>query len=183
MKTNTKRITASIREDLARRFTELTRKIGVSGTALLTKTLPRELDYLAEISSNSETAQKIWPLAKLTWATIKTRPMRFNVTLDRQDADRMDQLCVSKGVPRDIFIETYVSFLVNGTSEVCEGPLAKISAILANPRHEYEQNQNKSRGESRENPYRFLHLSEEVIEIVRDQWNASLIKERTGEQS
>lgn len=54
---STTRITAVIGESLAKRFTELTRQIGVSGTALLSRTLPAEMDYLAALPSNDESAE------------------------------------------------------------------------------------------------------------------------------
>lgn len=51
----------------------------------------------------------------------------------------MDQLCREKRVPRDIFIGSYLDFLVNGAEGICEAPLEEISAMLMNPRHEYEE--------------------------------------------
>ena len=129
------RITAFVNEELAKKFTELTSQIGVSGTAILSRTLPNELNYLAGIPGNSERAGTTLRLL----ATDTGPKVRLNVTLDRQDAERMSQLCREKRVPRDSFIGGYIAFLVNGDNGICEAPLKKISEILANPRHEYEE--------------------------------------------
>ena len=54
-------------------------------------------------------------------------------------AERLDQLCLEKRVPRNVFIGCYLDFLVSGAEGVCEAPLKKVSEILMNPRHEYEE--------------------------------------------
>jgi hypothetical protein len=177
---NLARVTAFVDEELAQKFAELTKKIGVSGTALLSRTLPSELDYLAGIHSNSERAGTIWRLLE----KLATHPkIRFNVTLDRQDAERMSQLCREKRVPRDRFIGGYIDFLVNGDNGVCEAPLKKISEILANPRHEYEEKRRNSPKEdqtqpsddgnfnhitavSQDNPYLDLYSDEDTLDLL-----------------
>jgi hypothetical protein len=118
--------------------------------------LPAELDYLAAIPRNSKKAKKVLRLM------MDAEPNRLNFTINRKDAERMEGLCLAKNVPRDAFIRGYLQFLVTGAPGVCEGPLSKVSAILANPRHEYEEKTCKDI----ENPYNFLHLSEEKIAEV-----------------
>jgi hypothetical protein len=178
------RITVFIGEELGKKFTGLTRQIGVSGTALLTRTLPVELNYLAEIPSNSEKDETAWRLiGRLIEKLAATRPRRLNVTLDRHDAERMDQLCREKRVSRDLFIHQYIYFLVNG-DDGCEAPLVKISNILANPRYEYEQKRwlSPKEGEThhardgqvielkavcQDNPYSSLHIDGESVELAK----------------
>ncbi len=154
------RITVSIGDDLAEKFTELTRRIGVSGTALVSRTLASELNYLDEIPVNSERAR-----AALKLVT-DAETGRLNFTISREDAESMDRICKAKRVGRNAFIESYIHFLVNGAPGVCVGPLALVNQILANPRHEYEQNKEKKSPKERANPYSFLHLDEETIAEV-----------------
>jgi hypothetical protein len=190
------RITAFVADEVAKKFTELTRRIGISGTALLNRALPAELNYLAELPGNSERAAAAWrfigALDETDDAPFKAR--RFNITLDREDAERMDQLCREKRVPRDAFIGLYLSFLVNGVDGVCEAPLKKISEMLMNPRHEYEEKRKSGRtadetlynleDESftvfkavpQENPYSGFHIGEETLVL----WER-LMKNRTPE--
>jgi hypothetical protein len=152
------RITVSITPELVKKFHDLTRQIGVSGTALLARTLPAELDYLAEIPSNSKRARTAH---RLVAEGDECGPGRLNFTINRQVAERMDSICLFKGVPRNTFIRSYIDFLVDGDTGVCEGPLSKVGAILANPRQEYQEKKPEHA-----NPYSFLHLSEETISEV-----------------
>jgi hypothetical protein len=116
------RITASIGEEIAEKFTALTRRIGVSGTALLSETLPHELDYLAGIPTRSErheAAQRFFD--KLCEIDTDSPPKlgRLNITLDCQVAERMSELCREKNIQRDQFINAYIYFLVKGEEGVC----------------------------------------------------------------
>lgn len=168
------RITAFVEDGLAKEFAELTRGIGISGTALLNRELPAELKYLAELPANSERAAAacrfIERLSDTDDAPLKVR--RLNITLDREDAERMDQLCREKRVPRDSFIGLYLHFLVND-------PLKRIAEMLTNPRREYEEKRWKSspgptgpgqRGDESEvapeNPYGLLHIDEEQLNLL-----------------
>jgi hypothetical protein len=176
------RITAFIGEGLAEEFAGLTRQIGVSGTALLSRTLPAELKYLADLPGNNEREETAWRLFERLLSEVSgTRPKvrRLNVTLDRQDAERMSRLCREKRVRRDSFIGSYIAFLVGE-----EGPLRKISELLTNPRHEYEEKRRNSPEENvewfnpkeqsfniipgvpRENPYSHLHIDEDQLALL-----------------
>ena len=191
------RITAFVADELAKKFAELTRRIGISGTALLNRALPAELDYLAELPGNSEKAAAAWRfierLNDTDGAPFKGR--RFNMTLDREDAERMDELCREKRVPRDRFIGFYLNFLVNGAEGVCEAPLKKISEMLMNPRHEYEEKRKRGPAADtalynledqsftvfeavpQENPYSGFHIDEEALDL----WERLMRKNRTPE--
>jgi hypothetical protein len=194
------RITAFVREDLAKAFTETMSRIGVSGSALLARGLPSELNYLAELPSNSERGEAVGrSLELLAAADSSSKKRRLNITLERADAERMDQLCREKRVPRDFFIGGYLAFLVNGQDGVCEAPLKRIGALLMNPRLEFEEKRKSGsaadttlydmKDESftfveavpRENPYSSLHLDEEEMglleRVVKD------MKKRTPEIS
>jgi hypothetical protein len=180
---NMTRITVSIGESKAKKFAELTRQIGVSGTALLRRTLPAELDYLAALPPNSETAEKrARVITELGNALSDTPPktVRFNITLDRKDAERMNQICQENRIPRDGFIRAYINFLVEGLDDVCEAPLMKISKILANPRLEYQKRLSEreilytedgkgmiiDETVSQDNPYSHLHFDDDLLNAL-----------------
>ena len=60
MKTETKtRVTTVVDVGHARKFAELTREIGISGTALLSRTVHAELDYLETLPPNSEEDERV----------------------------------------------------------------------------------------------------------------------------
>jgi hypothetical protein len=179
------RITAFVPEGLAEMFTELTRGIGISGTALLSRTLPSELNHLAGLPTNSERAemarQMMDRILEIDATHLKTR--RFNITLIREDAERMNTLCREKRVPRDSFIGAYIYFLVKGEEGVCRGPLERIGEMLMNPRREYDEfllNASLLRDEDEEdsptNPYIDLHLDEATVDFFLERW-----KNRTPE--
>jgi len=173
------RITAFIEEERAKEFTEIMSRIGISGTALLNRALPTELNYLAKLPSNSERGEALNRFAERLAYDDKYR--RLNITLDRADAERMDQICREKRVSRDSFLGAFLAFLVYGEKGVCEAPLKKISEMLMNPRHEYEEKRSGGpaadttlydledesfthvEATPQDNPYSFLHHDEEEL--------------------
>jgi hypothetical protein len=183
------RITAFVANELAKKFTDLTRRIGISGTALLNRTLPAELDYLANLPANSEraaAAQRFYDgFVDSVVGDDEDPPNRhrLNITLDRENAERMDRLCREKRVPRDGFIGLYLDFLVNGAEGVCEAPLGKISEMLMNPRREYDEKRRTSPAADEtfynpetsefmvvkavplDNPYIGFHVDEEQLSL------------------
>ncbi|MGB7722196.1 MAG: hypothetical protein WBL65_20010 [Bryobacteraceae bacterium] len=202
MSTEKTRITVFVADELAKKFTEHMRRMGISGTAYLNRGLPAELDYLAELPGNSERAAAVLTLIDTVSASSKRR--QFNITLDREDAQRMDQLCREKRVPRDVFIGAYLDFLVNGAEGVCEAPLEKISAVLMNPRHEYEEKRKNGptadetlynheteewtviKAVPQENPYSGLHMYRRAFSFLdaeqMDLWLKLVEKNRTPEK-
>jgi post-segregation antitoxin (ccd killing protein) len=182
------RITAFVEDELAREFTERARQLGISGTALLNRGLPAELDYLAELPF-SERAAAVWrsyeAVIDAVGASFKRR--RINITLDREEAERMDQICREKRVPRDVFIGFYLDFLVNGAEGVCEAPLKRASEILMNPRHEYEEKRKNGptadetlynpeteeytliKAVPQENPYSGLHMLRHAFKFLDEE--------------
>jgi hypothetical protein len=189
------RITVFVADELAKKFTGTMRTLGISGTAFLSRTLPAELDYLAKLPANSERAAAVWRFMYIDTEDAPSKVRRFNITLDRGDAERMDQLCREKRVDRDNFIGVYLDFLVNGAEGVCEAPLKKVSEMLMNPRHEYEEKRKNAptsdeefyNSESsefmtikvfpEENPYSVFHIDEEQLKP----WERWLKKNRTPE--
>lgn len=171
-RTSKTRITVFLDAKDAKRFAELTNGIGVSRDALLNQTLATELDYLAEIPANSE---KAFAYLRAQVSGDRQDKARLNITLNRRTALRMSRLCVQKRVPRDLFIASYVDFLVNGDPEgSCIGPLPKAWEMLRNPRHEYSSSAGGG-------PYHDLHIPDETFEPL-DNLLAKLFGTQTREQ-
>jgi hypothetical protein len=190
------RITASIGEELAEKFTSLTRRIGVSGTALLSETLPHELDYLAEIETRSERREAAHRFFDKLFDTDSPHKLgRLNITLDYQVAERMTELCREKNIQRDQFINAYIYFLVNGEEDVCKAPLETVAEILRNPRYEFEEKRRNSPQEDQTlhnlnddsfiinrpipNPYSFLStmgIGDDLLEGIERQMKKSGIE-------
>lgn len=157
---STVRITAFVAAGMAERFSELTRRIGVSGTALLARTLSSELDYLAERPALNE---RFASASRLFATELERR--RVNITLDSALVDRMNRLCREKHIQRDWFIETYIRFLVEGVEGVCEAPLGRVAKILEEPRYEFEES--RSRGSDKEQAlYDFEEESYTIVPSV-----------------
>lgn len=114
------RITAFVAERLALKFARLTRRTGVSATALFARTLPAELDCLAGIPANKHDGLTA-ALVRLLDAN-EPPPRRLNITLKRKDAARMNRLCREKRVRRDEFISAYVSLPCERRTGGLRGP-------------------------------------------------------------
>ena len=207
MSTEKTRITVFVADELAKKFTEHMRRMGISGTAYLNRGLPAELDYLAELPGNSERPLLGGFETLIDTVSASSKRRQFNITLDREDAERMDQLCREKRVPRDVFIGSYLDFLVNGAEGVCEAPLEKISAMLMNPRHEYEEKRKSAphcrrgilynhetdrmvmiiKAVPEENPYSGLHMYRRAFSFLdaeqMDLWLKLVEKNRTPENN
>jgi len=205
MSTEKTRITVFVADELAKEFTERARQLGISGTALLNRGLPAELRYLAELPGPSERAAAAWRLYETLIGTTgaPSKRRRFNITLDREDSERLDQLCREKRVPRDVFIGFYLDFLVNGAEGVCEAPLKRASEILMNPRHEYEEKRKSGptadetqdnpeteeytpiKAVPQENPYSGLHMVRHAFKFLDEEqldlWVRLMNENRTPE--
>jgi len=174
------RITAFIEAERAKEFTAIMSRL--SGKALLNMALPAELNYLSKLPSNSERGEALNRFAERLAYDGKYR--RLNITLERADAERMDQICREKRVSRDSFLGAFIKFLVDGEKGVCEAPLKKISEMLMNPRYEYEEKRKSGPAEDtlqynlkdevftyleavpQDNPYSFLHHDEEELNLM-----------------
>jgi len=195
MSTKSVRITAFIEETTAKRFAEATRRIGISGTALLNRALPAELNYFADLPENSERGAAA--LRFVQWVAddagdAPSKKRRFNITLDREKAERMDEICREKRVPRDLFLALFLNFLVYGADGICEAPLKKIGELLTNPRHEFEEKRKSGpaadetlynledesftirEAVSQENPYSALHIDDEAVKL----WEKAMKREK-----
>ncbi len=152
------RITVFIDSDLLERLNDKTKRVGVSKEVLLSSSLPGELAYLSELSSNGPTATKWFRAVGST----KTGKRRINITLDKSVAEKMKRICEEKGLTRDQFITEYINFLLDGDPQGWgAGPLDKVAALLEDPRFEYVQEQGS-------NPYDDLHMTEDDAEKIGD---------------
>ena len=126
MRANEIRVTASITDDLAKEFTDLTRQVGVSGTALISRTLPRNWITWLRIPRNSGRARKALEMVS------DAETGRINFTLCRQDAERMDAICKEKmyrGIP---FCARILIFCATASRTSAQG-LTLVNKILAVP--------------------------------------------------
>ncbi len=151
------RITAFVDAEVAGRFDWYTTAIGLSKNTFLNATLPAELGELEGLPPNgAEGGRSLKLRLKIQSATRS----RLNITLERSTADRMNEVCARKRIPRDLFLDAYLRFLVDGDpAGSCIGPLVKVAAVLENPRHEYYSY--KGHG-----PYEDLSLSDEALKMA-----------------
>jgi len=152
----TTRITVKIRKDLKDKFLAWTKKFKISKDHFLRCQLPRELAYLRELPANLPIGRDINQL-------LGGGSERLNISLTKELAAEMDQLCSEKGIHREIFLTYYLEYLVNGDDEFdVESPLKRLEELLENPRLGYAT---KKYG----NPYRHLYWEEESAQVyIRD---------------
>ena len=152
------RITLSIDTDIFERFNKLTKEVGVSKDQLLSSTLKSELNYLSKLPANGPKASRWYAAID----KVKSNKKRMNLTLKKDTADYLNELCKEKGIHRDQFISEYIMFLIDGDPEEnCPSPLEKAADLLADPRTEYYSFENI-------NPYDDLHMTEEQTTNVEE---------------
>lgn len=106
--------------------------------------LPAEFAFLESLPANSEKVVR----ANRAWRQLRKHQKRLSITLNRPLARKLSQVIQTKRIDRDRFFHHLIGFLVNGDPKgSCIGPLAKIRALIDNPRHEYYGG----------NPYEALH--------------------------
>jgi hypothetical protein len=97
----------------------------------LRKQIEREIESLAEVRQNSELAARYLQMTKMERFSDR---IKVGLKLPSELIERINEVCAEKRVPRDLFIESFLNFLVNGWKE--EGvasPLAKAYEYLNDP--------------------------------------------------
>jgi len=125
------RTTFYIDPDLLDRLENLLEGSGLSRDALLGKWLPGEIQLLRQMPTNSAKVNRY--LKGTAWSADFAR---LNVALETELLTQLNEACKEKGVPRDLFLEAFIRFLVDGVGEVDWSPLGKIVEILNDPRWE-----------------------------------------------
>lgn len=127
------RVTFKINSELRSEFVRLTDAMNVSRDALLRETLDDELDYLADHQPNN-----LHGLGDLRKVWLQRCNQRFSVSLRVQTAQRLSKICTEKAIPRDLFVNEYIRYLVRGAENgSCVSPLNKAMELLTDPRFEY----------------------------------------------
>jgi hypothetical protein len=151
------RTTFYIDPDLLDKLESLIAGSGLSRDALLGKWLPSEIKLLRQMPPNSAEVNRY--LKGATWSVDSAR---LNVALETQLLTQLNDVCKEKGVPRDLFLEAFIRFLLEGGGEMDWSPLGKIVAMLDDPRWEDDTPMGKY------GPYaEALHIPEDKIAMVQ----------------
>ncbi len=128
------RITVKVRREYKKEFMSWMKRFGISKDRFLATQLPKELFYLKQLPRNSPKGKQI----EKTLLAHKDAE-RLSISLPVSTAEEISAVCESIGVSRDAFIDMYLDFLLNGDEQFgsCGSPLAKIAAMLEDPRFEY----------------------------------------------
>lgn len=144
----TTRITIKVKKELKDQFLAWTKKFKISKDHFLRCQLPRELEYLRDLPANEQIGRDIN-------RELGVGTERLNISLGTDLANEMDKLCNEKGIHREIFLDYYLDYLLNGDDEFgVESPLVQVEKLLENPRLGYST-------EKYGNPYRHLYWEKE----------------------
>jgi hypothetical protein len=92
--------------------------------------LSYEIEELAKRDPNSE---QVLQYLRYKHAAQDVERVKLGLKLDRDLVTRITTVCEEKRVPRDLFIETFLDFLVNGDRENIGSPLWKAVRLLEDP--------------------------------------------------
>ena len=115
-------------------FSNVVQEIGLRRDVLLNKWLPIELDYLSRIKANSPMAAGLQKSARLASKSAKKKVV---FTLETSVLGKLNAVCKEKGVLRDAFLESYLTYLLKDDENDIGPPLYRILELLENPRTMY----------------------------------------------
>jgi len=150
-----RKLTFTIRTEVLETFNMAIKSAGLRRDSYLNHVLPSEIDELLPLEPNSEKGEK------------QLRDMRrflhkdfskMNVALDEDVAEKLDQVCREKKIPRDMFIEDFMEFLSKSPKHLeWVAPLIKISELMSNPRFEYALDADEK------TPYDWISVSDDDV--------------------
>jgi antitoxin component of RelBE/YafQ-DinJ toxin-antitoxin module len=151
-------MTVRIDKKVAERFNSLIEDIGLRRDTYLNRVLPQEVDLLSRLPPHSERATRFSKLSERIFEEQKTR---LSLKLDSALVQRINDVCREKGLVRDAFIETFLSFLVDGTEgdsnlDFVPSPLGQIWQLINDPHYE-------NRADNL-NIYKPLHIEDSVFD-------------------
>jgi hypothetical protein len=120
--------------NLYEEFSSVVKKIGLRRDLLLNKWLAVELDYLRQIKTNSAIAEKFQRSVRLA---SKNEKKKVVLTLDKSLLKDLNAVCREKGVLRDSFIESYMTYLLKDDENDFGPPLYRILELVQDPRTYY----------------------------------------------
>lgn len=124
-------MTVRLRENTVRGFDSKLKDLKLRRDEYLRMQLEREIESLAEISQNSEMAARYLQAKRMDRFSDR---IKVGIKLPAKLIERIREVCTEKRVQRDMFIEAFLDFLVNGWPE--EGvvsPLDKALEYLNDP--------------------------------------------------
>jgi len=100
--------------------------------SLFRKQLPREIEKLASLPANSPPVAAYLQQTRQQSGEAK---IKVGMKLPESLIERINTVCAEKRVPRDLFVETFVEFLVKGDPDigVDASPLDKAYTYLNDP--------------------------------------------------
>ena len=135
MESNANKVmTVRLKEGVVRGFDTKLKDLKLRRDEYLRMQLEREIESLAKISPNSESSARYLQMTRMERFSDR---IKVGIKLPFALIERINKVCADKRVPRDLFIESFIDFLVNGWHE--EGvagvasPLDKAYVYLSDP--------------------------------------------------
>ncbi len=124
-------MTIRLKEEVVIKFDAALKGLKLRRDEYLREQLEREIESLAAVKPNSELAAHYLQLSKMERFSDR---IKIGLKLPANLIDRINAVCAEKLVPRDLFIESFLSFLVDGwPEEGVASPLAKAYVYLDDP--------------------------------------------------
>ncbi|MFA5370690.1 MAG: hypothetical protein WC298_01795 [Sideroxydans sp.] len=125
-------MTVRLKENVVLEFDTKLKDLKLRRDEYLRMQLEREIETLAEISPNSELATRYLQATRMERFSDR---LKVGIKLTARLIERINEVCSEKRVPRDLFIESFLDFLVNGWPEfgVDCSPLDKAYEYLNSP--------------------------------------------------
>lgn len=138
------------------RFSEEAKELGLRRDAYLNSVLPGEVQLLRRLAANSA---KVERFLKMDRKVRQSSLVRVGITLDADVVEAINGVCSSKGIPRDLFIERCLEYLIRGPIPG-EGdgpaPLPGAAELIVDPRSQWSAFKG-------DRAYGSLHLTEEGV--------------------
>jgi len=129
MESNANKVmTIRLKESVVRGFDTKLKDLKLRRDEYLRMQLEREIESLAKISPNSELSARYLQMTRMERFSDR---IKVGIKLPFALIERINKVCADKKVPRDLFIETFIDFLVNGwPEEGVDSPLDKAYEYL-----------------------------------------------------
>lgn len=122
-------------------FQHLVDQLQLRRDRFLSNVLPEEIHSLSMIAANTEKGGRYLREhsgLSSSWEIDGVTLVKINLNLDKKVVQDMNKVCTEKKVPRDVFMNNFLRFLVDGAANgLCGSPLAIASGLITNPRSQY----------------------------------------------
>jgi hypothetical protein len=132
MKSQTMKVmTLRLRERVIRGLDLSMKDLKLRRDEYLREKLEQEVETLSQVTPNSEVATRYLQMSKMERFSDRVK-VGFKLPADL--IDRINAVCADKRIPRDLFVESFLDFLVNGwPEEGVASPLVKAYEYLNDP--------------------------------------------------